>query len=196
MKNPALNQNGMITIDFIFALMFSIGFMFIFFAVSVTLSLVEVAQYVTYTTARAYAGAHETRGMQEELAKKRFAEVMRLSAVKTFLGNDWMKLDEPQLGDFSGDYDEEASKDNEIYVGARLGFNARLLHLQVPFLGSTAEESGVGRGTLNAYLMREVSTTECREQFNRQRYQQLKTVEGLYSSAPGGEEKLITDNGC
>lgn len=189
------NESGLITLDFIFALMVSIGFMMVFFSVAVTLSLVEVGQYVTYATARAYAGANETEGMQQDLARSKYAEVMKLSAIKTFLGSDWMKLGAPQLGDFTDEYNEPADRDNAIFVGARITIDAKLLHLQVPFLGTTADDSGVGQATLNAYLMREVTTSECREQFNRMRYQQLKTM-GNYSSAPGATAKLITDNGC
>ena len=194
--NPLRNEHGLMTLDFIFALMVSIGFMMVFFSVAISLSLIEVGQYVTFATARAYAGAHENEGLQQELARTKYAEVMALSSIKTFLGSDWMKLGAPQLGNFTDEYGEPADKDNEIFVGARIPIDAKLMHLQVPFLGSTADDSGVGQATLNAYLMREVTTSECREQFNRQRYQKLKTVGGNYSSAPGAQEKLITDNGC
>lgn len=184
------------TLDFIFALMVSIGFMMVFFSVAITLSLVEVGQYVTFATARAYMGAHETKGMQEDLGREKYADVMALSSIKTFLTSDWMKLGAPQLGDFTDEYAEPVARDNAIFVGARIAIDAKLLHLRVPFLGATADDSGVGKATLNAYLMREVSTSECREQFTRQRYMKLKLLGGIYSSAPGLQEKLITDNGC
>jgi hypothetical protein len=191
------DQRGMITLDFIFALVVSIGFAIVFFSVAVTLSLVEVAQYVTFTTSRAYAGAHETKTQQEELARARFDEVMALPAFKTFLGQQWMKLGPPQVGDYSSEYPDDEAKDNNVFVGARIPIDARLLHLNIPFLGSTAEDSGVGKATLNSYLDREVSTTECREQFTRVRFQQLKSLSGApYGAAPGDKDVLITDNGC
>lgn len=198
MKNfrfPLKNESGLMTLDFIFALMVSLGFMMVLFSVAITLSLVEVGQYVTFATARAYMGAHETKELQAELARDKYNDAMSLSSIKTFLGSDWMKVGPPQLGDFTDDYNEPVAKDNATFVGARIAIDARLLHLKVPFMGSTAEDSGVGKATLNAYLMREVSTSECRENFNRQRYQKLKTM-GNYNSAPGIQEKLITDNGC
>jgi hypothetical protein len=191
------DQRGMLTLDFIFALMVSIGFAIVFFSIAVTLSLVEVAQYVTYTTSRAYAGAHETKGQQEELARARFDEVMATPAVKTFLGQQWMKLGPPQLGDYGSEYPDDPGSDNDVFVGARIPLDAKLLHLNIPFLGSTAEDSNVGKATLNSYLDREVTTTECREQFTRQRFQQLKNMSGTpYGQAPGDKDVLITDNGC
>jgi hypothetical protein len=69
--------------------------------------------------------------------------------------------------------------------------------MNVPFLGPTAEDDSVGKATLNSYLMREISTQECREQFNKARFENLKNVNNAYQSVPATEpEKLITDNGC
>ena len=184
-------------LDFVFSLVFAIGFSTVFFSVAVTLSLVEVAQYVTFATARSYAAAHETKDLQTKLAQAKFADIMDVSSFKTFLGSNWIKIGEPQLGDFSDDYDAASETDNRIYVGARIAIDAKLLHLQVPFLGPTIEDSGIGKATLNSYLMREVSTTECREQFTSQRFQQLKNIDSVYQATPNSQaEKLITDNGC
>lgn len=195
-----LDERGLITLDFIFALVVAIGFALVFFSVAITLSLIEAGQYVTFATSRAYAAAHETKQLQEELGRKKFDEVMALPAVKTFLGQEWMKLGPPQLGDFSSEY-PEVEKDNTIFVGARVPLDAQLLHLRVPFLGSTAEDSGVGKATLNSYLMREVSTTECREQFNKNRFPAIKELGSggngaTYSATPSDQAFVITDNGC
>jgi hypothetical protein len=130
----------------------------------------------------------------------RYAEVMALSTFKTFLGSSWMKLGPPTLGDFSSEYNEPIPNSRDVFVGARIPIDAQLLSLNVPFMGNTASDSSVGKATLNSYLMREVSTQECREGFTRQRYQQLKNVnsggKSNYGSAPTNQEKLITDNGC
>jgi len=191
------NERGLLMLDFVFALIFAIGFSVVFFSVAVTLSLVEVAQYVTFATSRSYAAAHETKALQTELARAKFADIMAVSSFKTSLGSNWLKVGEPQLGDFSDDYDVASETDNRIFVGARIPIDAQLLHWRVPFLGATVEDSDVGKATLNSFLMREVSTTECREQFTRQRFQQLKNIDAAYQATPNSQgEKLITDNGC
>ncbi len=188
------NEYGMITLDFIFAFTVAISVMMVLFAVTVTFAMVEVAQYVTYTTSRAYAGAHDTPGMQADLGNARYKEVMALSAIKTFLTGDWVAVGKPTLQDFSDEYPETEAT-NHVFVGAQITFNAHLLHLNVPFFGQTATDSGVGQATLNSYLMREVSTQECRENFTKKRFENLKQI-GPYSAAPAAEEALITDNGC
>lgn len=192
-KNPKRNEGGFITLDFIFALMLSVGFAVIFFSVSITLSLVETAQYVTFASARAFAAAHETEQAQKDLGQAKYDEIMAKRTFKTFLSSDWMKISPPNLGDFYSEYPNQAGGDDNTFVGAQITIDAKLLHLNVPFVGKTTENPNVGKATLNAYLMREVSTTECRENFNRARYDQLKN---LGYGAPGGAAKLITDNGC
>jgi hypothetical protein len=199
-KSKLKDERGFITLDFIFALVLSISVSMVFFAVAITLSLVEAAQYVTYATSRAYMGAHENKALQEELGRNKFAELMALPAFKTFLGKEWFKVGPPQLSDFSADYGETPNDDNNVFVGARVPIDAVILHLRVPFLGSTVEDAGVGKATLNSYLMREVTTEECREQFNRQRFSKIKELPvnsgAAYQAAPGDKEKLVTDNGC
>jgi hypothetical protein len=191
------NERGLLMLDFMFALVFAIGFSTVFFSIAVTLSLVEVAQYVTFATSRSYAAAHETKALQTELAQAKFNDIMAVSSFKTFLGSNWIKVGELQLGDFSEEYDAGSEIDNRIFVGARLPIDAKLLHWQVPFIGPTIEASDIGKATLNSFLMREVSTSECREQFTSQRYQQLKNIDAAYQATPNSQaEKLITDNGC
>lgn len=194
-KTSVRNERGFITLDFIFALVMAIGFAAVFFSVTVTLALVEAAQYVTYATSRAYAAAHETEAAQRDLAMAKFDEIMEKGSFKRLLGQGWMKIGPAEVGDFSSDY--SAEPDDSTFAGARVAMDARLLHLKLPFLGSTAEDSGVGKATLNSYLNREISTTECREQFTRARYEQIRNLGGPYGGAPGGTgAKLITDNGC
>lgn len=194
-KNHKVAERGFITLDFIFAIFLALGFATVFFAVAITLSLVEAAQYVTFATSRAYAAAHETENAQRELAIAKYNELMAKSAFKKFLGQNWMKLGDPNIGDFSSEY-PVANPDDNTFVGVQIPLDAKLLHLKLPFIGSTAEDSGVGKATLNSYLNREVSTTECREQFNQLRYENIKRLSGPYSGAPGTQAKLITDNGC
>jgi len=195
--NPLRDERGLLMLDFVFALVASIGFAIVFFSVAVTLAMVEVGQYVAYATSRAYTAAHETKGEQESLGLAKYKDVMGHSAVKAILGGTWVKMGEPQFGDYSDEYGADAENDNRIYVGVRVPFSSRLLHMQVPFLGPTAADDSVGKATLNSYLLREISTQECREQFNKVRFENLKNVNNAYQSAPATEpEKLITDNGC
>ncbi len=49
---------GFITIDFIFALITVFGLSTLLFALTFTLSVVEIVQYITFSSARSFYAAH------------------------------------------------------------------------------------------------------------------------------------------
>lgn len=191
------SQSGLITLDFIFAFALAFGFCSVLFAICVMLSLTEVTQYITFSTSRAYNGAHETPELQVELAKAKYSELLAIPVLKRIFGMRWVILPkEPELGDFGSEYPIEAP-DRDFFVGARVSIDANILRLSIPFLGPTTQDSNVGKAKLNSYLLREVSTSECRELFNKERYEKLKSLDSAYAQAQGAKPAaLITDNGC
>jgi hypothetical protein len=188
------DERGFITFDFIFALMLALGFTVALFALTVSLSTVEVAQYITFAVSRAYVGAHESDKEQEQLAQAKYNELLAYPVFKAAFNGGWFKIGPVRLGDFSKEYPEK-STDNAIFVGARLPMDARLLRMSIPFMGRTNDKTGTGKATLNSYLMREVSNTECRENFNRARWEHLKNM-SVYKGVANAQAKLVTDNGC
>lgn len=194
------NERGVITLDFIFALGVSFGFAILFFALALTLSMVEVGQYVAYATSRAHAGAHASPEMQRSLGEAKFAELMATPVFKTFFDGHWFQLDGPVIDNFTSEYPSDPAEDNDIFVGARIRFRAKILDLQIPFLGRTVTDPQTGSASLNAYLIREVTTQECRENFARQRFNRLVQIEfggaQPYIKALPQNAFLITDNGC
>jgi hypothetical protein len=186
------NERGLLTLDFIFATAIAFSFTAIFFAVTYTLSMIEVCQYITYATSRAYLGAQELPIDQSTLATAKFNDLLGSRPFKGLFANQWIVLGQPQLGDFTSEYPETAP-DNEIFVGARVPFEAKVLHMHLP-IGDTTTQDTTGKATLNSYLMREVTNNECRENFNRARYDHIKA---LYPQIPQqSKAALITDNGC
>lgn len=193
------NERGVLSIDFLFAMMFAFGFAMILFAISITLAGVEISQYVTYSVSRAYNGAHMSRAAQEQNARAKFAEMMAKGTFRDFYALRWITLQEPVLGDFTSDY-PGASDDSDLFVGARIRMDARVLNLNLPFIGKTIDNPETGRAILNSYLLREPSVQECTEEFNRQRWTFIKQLQAggqqAYSTTPGNSYYLITDNGC
>lgn len=193
-KNRLKDESGIITLDFIFALSLAGAFAVIFFAMSFALSMVEMSQYVTFASARSFHAANVSEQAQIELGRKKYAELKGSGVIKQILSTGWIELGDIQFGNFTGDYPENDS-DSETFVGARVPFRAAVLNMRFPLLGGTADEASTGRATLNAFLMREVSTDECRENFTAQRFTYLKQL-GYQSLPPASQEALITDNGC
>lgn len=188
------DESGQLTLDFIFALTIAFGFSIVFFAMSFTLSMVEVCQYITYAAARTYNAANVSKQAQHDLAQQKYEELKGKGILKTLLKNGWITLGPLQLDDFSSEYNDESAGADAIFVGARVFFRANVLDMQLPFLGRTAQDTSTGSATLNAYLMREVSTDECYTNFTTHRLENLKRI-GHYQSLPGSEI-VITDNGC
>ena len=196
-RNILKNERGILTLDFMFALVIAFGFTTIFFALSLTLSMVEVTQYISFAAARCYAGAHETVGAQQALAQNKYKQLMTIPVFKTLFATGWFTLGQPTIGDFNSEYPQGSeSADSATFIGARIKFTAKVLDVRLPFLGSTAGDSNTGVANISTYLMREVSTTECRETFARNRFVKLKALAAEYKGTPSQGSALMPDNGC
>jgi hypothetical protein len=203
-KNVLKNEKGQLTLDFIFALTIAFGFTFVFLALSFTLSMVEVAQYATYAASRAYMGAHQTKSLQEQAGAAKFNQVIALPVIASILKAGWFKIGQPTFSNFGQNYPETSSENqNLVFVGAQVPFQAKVLNVQLPLLGSTATQSSTGKATLNSYLMREVTSEENETIFDQQRASQIMQIQG----APYGQAQqatqgqsapawIPTDNGC
>ena len=195
-RNILKNQRGVLTLDFMFALVIAFGFTTIFFALSLSLSMVEVTQYISFAAARCYAGAHETIGAQQALAQNKYKQLMAVPVFKTLFATGWFTLGQPTIGDFNSEYPQSGGADSATFIGARIKFTAKVLDVRLPFLGSTAGDSNTGVANISTYLMREVSTTECRETFARNRFVKLKALAAEYKGTPSQGSALMPDNGC
>jgi hypothetical protein len=198
-------EEGSITLDFIFALMLAFGFAVVFFSISLTLSLVEVTQYIAYATSRTYSAAHESEQSQRTLAEAKFKEIMAYPVFKQIFSLGWFVVGQPQITSFDAEFAGDAGQvDSDTFSGARIPIHARMLNLNLPFLGQTATNSTTGRANVSSYLSREVTTEECRVKFNKDRFQHILQMKDAstgtqpYASTPvnANSAVLITDNGC
>ena len=193
--NRLADESGIITLDFIFALAIAFGFSVLFFAMSFSLSMIEVCQYITFSVARTYYAANVSKQAQVDLGQSKYTELKGKGMIKTILKSGWITLGDAQFDDFSSEYNDTLAGENAIFEGARIPFRANVLDLRLPFLGRTAQDTTTGSAMLNAYLMREVSTDECFTNFTSHRLEHLKQVDSRYQSQQGAEV-IITDNGC
>ena len=53
-NNPN-DEAGILTVDYLFAIILAMGFVALLFAMSLTLTVVEVVQYMTFSSARSYS---------------------------------------------------------------------------------------------------------------------------------------------
>lgn len=186
-------QDGFITLDFIFAFTIAMGFTVVFFALAMTFCAVEITQYITYATARAANGAHFDPDAQVALGNRKFDELSRLSAFRPIYRNGWYKLGKPEIRDFNDQYPQTGTAATApVFWGARVPFHAEVLDLKIPFLGQSKTQDTTGKATFNAYLMREPSNVELREEFHKKRFNGI-TGSSAFSGA--NAPPIIIDNG-
>lgn len=200
------NQKGFMTVDFIFAFVLVMGFFVIMFTLTMTLTVVEVTQYITFASARSYSVSHINEARQREEGFNKFKQLTENPVLQPLFTNGWFEIDltTPIIGDVSDiktDYGKQPFGIN-LFRGTGTNFKAKILDFRVPFFGSTTNESeGEGFKTfIGSYLSREVTFGECRN-FNNGRWDAIKAipVDGAapYSSVQQQNSYAsISDNGC
>jgi hypothetical protein len=210
-QNPisVLNsEKGILTIDFIFAFLMVMGFASLMIALSLTLTLVEVTQYITFASARNFYAAHIAPPAQEALATNKYEELTNHPVFTTLYNNGWFSIQHPPIvGDISlkfPEYQPTNAGDPNLFWGVGTSFVARMLDFNIPIYGSTTNEgdgSGDGFDTFIAsYLGREVTTNECIN-FSRNRWIAIRKLSaigsvGYSTSTSDGGYMTFTDNGC
>ncbi|WP_413559312.1 hypothetical protein [Bdellovibrio sp. HCB209] len=201
------NSHGMLTVDFIFSLILCAGLCTVLFAVTFTLSMAEIGQYITFSASRAYVAGHIDPDKQMEMGRNKFANLMANSTLAPLFSTKdsaWFKLSNLELkgggqsgDDFSSDY--TYAEDRVPQTGARLTFSARVLNLRLPFLGSTTEDNEPPSAKLTALLIREPTQQECWDLQVKKRYDAIINLDSRFAVlADRYRNKYVPmeDNGC
>lgn len=196
------NQRGMITVDFIFAMVLILGMSGLMFALTMSLSVAAVTQYIVFASSRNYLVGHINLQKQEERARLKYQELINNDVFKPFYKNGWFQVSaEPTLGDhvrIVPEYEAATGGKNKFW-GAGTTFVAKILDFRLPFYGSTVPDGdGTGSGfttRLGSYLGREPTTQECID-FTAARWNAIRNLDGRYANAGGGGYFPMTDDGC
>lgn len=201
------NERGMITVDFLFAIVLILGFTGLLFVVSFTLSVASVVQYITFAAARNYAVAAVDIDSQTTRAQLKYKELISNPVFKPLFSNGWYKVNaEANIGDHTkiiSAYTEPAAQKNQFW-GVGTDFVAKVLDFHIPYFGSTAPESdGSGSGFktyMGSYLGREPTTNECID-FTAKRWEAIRNLEvqgaAGYSTGTSTQGYFpMTDDGC
>ncbi len=197
-KSILKNQKGILTLDFLFAIIMMFTFTAILFAFSITFSAVEIAQYATFAASRAYLAANKNSDDQENAGKKKFDDLVNSpnAPLSTFFKNGWFTLAPVQLKNYNPDYNKDIDSDSDTFIGARTTMVAKILQMRFPLLGSTTEEDLSAQ--INSYIMREPTEEEC-AQFVNQRFDKIKQMDGINQGASfldSSQYIRIMDDGC
>lgn len=205
------NQRGVVTMEFIFALVISAGLAVLLFSVSYTLAVVEVTQYVAYSAARAHLGSNKDPAAQKKAAIDKFKHLVAgKSAISSIYAGNWFEIVKPDelavRGGASADgktFGEDLAGGSDLpnrnwFQGVSVTLKAKILTMNLPLLGKTDPEGQDGNAfstRLNAILIREPSQKECKDFFEKRR----TAIGNLPSSAGFYQQNAyvpVEDNGC
>ncbi len=200
-------QSGIITLDFMFAIVIVFGISGIFFALTYTLTVVELTQYIVFSTARAHSAGNLTIDSQIAAAKSKYTSLVTNPLIKSIYRNGWFELAAPDALEirsgaggqgqpsFSSDYSNGANRPS--FSGVRTILNAKIMHFKIPFVGATSPEDDSFKTKVLTIMLREPSQAECKS-FMVERREAIRNLDPRFLNYPKKQEAFIPmeDNGC
>lgn len=195
--SPLKSKKGLLTLDFLFALIMIFAFTSILFGFSITFTAVEIAQYATFAASRAYFAANKTSDDQEQAGTRKFNALInaRQAPLGTIFKNGWFTLSPVELKDFNSEYSTDPNVDSDTFIGARTTLTAKILQKRFPLLGSTSEDALSAK--INSFLMREPTEEEC-VSFVQERFSRFLQLETRFTApfVRADAYTVIMDDGC
>lgn len=205
------DEAGFVAAEFVFALTMAAGIGIALFAITYTLTVVEVAQYIAFATSRAQIAAHididsqEKRGLDTYNLLKKNDVFKRLFSFKKN-STAWFSLPptpEQKLGrNVSDVFSEYPITNNRVpSTGVRIRFVSKILNLKLPLLGRLMGEDSEGlSANVTSFLMREPTQKECQTQMSL-RSNAIFSLDSRfqsYTTSVSGTNKgfSMEDNGC
>lgn len=209
------NNAGFITIDFMFAIVIAFSLVLLVFAVTFTLSIVEVTQYIVYSAARAQSAGNIDPETQVKAAREKYKSLVKHEVFESlFTGpffeiSDFNKLDvRPGILEGEGrsfynekDYSSTRMDPNRpVFQGVRTDFTSKILQLKIPFIGTVGADEDGFKTRILSILLREPSIAECTD-FMKERMKTLWNLnKGRASIFKNNARKDLSvaweDNGC
>lgn len=200
-------QDGFTTVEFLFAIVIAFGLIMLTFAMTTSLSVVEMTQYIAFSSSRAHSAANFDVEAQQKAARDKYNSLINSVAMAPLFKNGWFEISPAaQLDIRSGNgrnFEREYGGDTPFknMQGLRTNLRVKILEMKWPLLGSiTPEDDNIGFSTkINAIILREVSQAECFE-FMNERSQVLWTFDGNNRFAKFKKDSKTPtpweDNGC
>jgi hypothetical protein len=214
--NPLDNSAGLIVADFLFSFVMVLGIGIFIFGITFSLAVIEVGQYVIWSTARNYAAGNKTQPDARASAEEKFNNLTAQFPLLSGSGGasaPWFEMsggnliisdkladDDPEFvlpaGDKLNDY-------RQPWTGVRGKINLKLFAgLQIPFLKKVADDPSLFEFPIRAFIIRHPSKSECQDFFYRGRFPAIQALEAG-TLAPDSAAPVFNltngfgeDNGC
>ncbi len=196
-----MNQQGFVAAEFLFSFVLVICCGIIVFALTFSLMTIEVAQYITWSSARAYSSGNSSKEASEAAAVKKFENLSKYFPLLTQGSSNWFELKKYKLGDldaktFTADaVNALGDESRHPWAGSSSTLELKLFKgLKIPFLGKIAINEDSFKMNLNAFLLRNPSVDECLK-FQAEKYKVIRTE---FSGFTDDQSRYFPheDNGC
>ena len=175
------------------------------FALTFTLSTVEIVQYAAFSASRAHSAGNFDINAQKKAAQLKYDQLMDQSAFSNLFKNGWFTVSKSaDLEIRSGNGDDFGKNYSDgtyafKFHGVRTTFTAKILEMQLPFFGKIQPDEDDGfKARLTGFLIRETSQKECYD-FMEARKDKLWEYDGQGRFAKFRKSSAVTpweDNGC
>jgi hypothetical protein len=199
-----LSEGGFLTVDFMLAMIVTLGCMMLLLRISISLVSVQVAQYVAYAAARAHSAGDLTKQDQIDAGELKYKSLLKDRGLMAGFFKPGVNI-QPSgiIGEFNSIYSapsgDDGTDDNGTpFVGARTEIKLPRLGFSMPFLGRTSDEDEDFKSYVNAMIFREPSNEECRQFFQPNRYETILRLDGRFNDASGfaADYVPLEDSGC
>jgi len=207
------NESGQLTLDFLFSAILIFSVAVVLGAMTFALTLTEVIQYVSFSSARVYMAGDINQAAQEAAGASKAQRLLKgLPFLSGAQQNGWITVSAKDGG--PGNYQSYRNSigvpgDNNAplpgrmnqFVGYQLSFDIPILQPKLPLFGDVASPQDLRAFRVSSFLMREPTTEECMN-YTNQAYQVLINLNSGYNTAasssnmPPTQFLAINDNGC
>lgn len=205
-----MGHKGFISIDFMFAIVISFFMVILVFAMTISLSVVEVVQYIVYSAARSQSVGHVSSEAQVNAAREKYKALVKNPSLDSLLRGAFFEISESSKLDirpgvladgggsnFQNEYSNSA--DQKVFHGVRTKLTSKILDLKIPFLGKLDNDGEGFKSHVLAIMIREPSMQECIE-FMKERKQKIWGLSKGRASIFKNNAKEVAvpweDNGC
>ncbi len=198
------SERGFLTVDFMLAIIATLGCMMFLLRLSMSLVSVEIAQYIVYASARAHSAADISRDDQKAAGEAKYQELISdIGLVGGFFKVGETLQKSGVIGEYTATYQAESGREGNAesgtpFVGARSEIKLPRLGMKIPMLGKTNPEDNEFKSYVNAMLFREPSQRECQDFYKIQRYEAILRLDGRFGKAGsfGKDYVPMEDSGC
>lgn len=185
-KKNAKSQRGFTTLEFIFGITLSIGVLFFMMAVSFAIVGQQIAQYISFTSARAQASAQISLDAQELAAVTKAQSIAgkifsNSGTASSLVNNEWYEMnnlvtwtDNFWANEFGSDaesaLDISGTKFNWVpNRGVSLEYTAKILGMRIPFFPKAGDKDDF-KTRVHSIVVRHPTTEDCRSFFAAERW--------------------------